>query len=70
MFAPAKTPRAIIDKLNHGFRNALALPEIGNKMRDLGAEPAPTTPAELDKFIVKELATIAKLAQLAGIKPQ
>ena len=35
-----------------------------------GAEPAPTTPAELDKFVVNELANIAKLAQRAGIKPQ
>lgn len=70
MFAPAKTPRAIIDKLNHEFRRTLALPDIENKMRDLGAEPAPTTPGELDKFIVNELATIAKLAQLAGIMPQ
>ena len=70
MFAPAKTPRAIIDKLNREVRRAIALPEIETRMRDLGAEPAPTTPAELDKFIVDELATIAKLAQLAGIKPQ
>lgn len=70
MFAPAKTPRAIVNKLNHEFKRVLALPDIENRMRDLGAEPAPTTPAELDKFIVEELATIAKLAQLAGIKPQ
>ncbi|MEK7835104.1 MAG: tripartite tricarboxylate transporter substrate-binding protein, partial [Pseudomonadota bacterium] len=42
MFAPAKTPRAIINKLNREFARALALPDIGNRMRDLGAEPAPT----------------------------
>jgi len=70
IFAPAKTPRAIINKLNREFTKALALTDVENKMRDLGADPAPTTPAELDKFIVRELATIAKLAQLAGIKPQ
>ncbi len=70
IFAPAKTPRAIINQLNREFTRALALPDIENRMRDLGADPAPTTPAELDKFIVRELATIAKLAQLAGIKPE
>lgn len=70
LFAPAKTPRAIINKLNREFTRVLALPDIEKKMRDLGVKPVPTTPAELDKFIVKELATIAKLAQLAGIKPQ
>jgi tripartite-type tricarboxylate transporter receptor subunit TctC len=70
LFAPAKTPRSIINKLNREVTRALALPEIVQRIRDLGAEPAPTTPAELDKFVVTELAAIAKLAQLAGIKPQ
>ena len=70
MFAPAKTPRAIINKLNREVTRALALPDVENRMRGLGAEPAPTTPAELDKFVVNELAAIAKLARLAGIKPQ
>jgi len=70
MFVPAKTPRALVNKLNHEFTRALALPDIENKMRALGAAPAPTTPADLDKFVVGQLAMIAKLAQLAGIKPQ
>lgn len=70
MFAPAKTPQAIVDKLNREVTRALTLPDIANKMRDLGAEPAPGKPAELDQFILRELATIAKLAQLAGIRPQ
>lgn len=70
MFAPAKTPRAIINKLNGEVTKALALPDVENRMRALGAEPVPTTPAELDKFVITELAAIAKLAQLAGIKPQ
>jgi tripartite-type tricarboxylate transporter receptor subunit TctC len=70
IFAPAKTPRTIINRLNRAFTTALASPDITHKMHDLGVEPAPTMPAELDKFIVIELATIAKLAQLAGINPQ
>ncbi len=70
MFAPAKTPRAIINQLNREFTKALTLPDIANKMRDLGAEPAPGKPAELDQFILREMTTIAKLAQLAGIRPQ
>jgi len=70
IFAPAKTPRAIISKLNREMTGALGQPDIQKQMRALGAEPAPTTPAELDKFIVEELATIAKLATMAGITPQ
>lgn len=70
IFAPARTPPAIINKLNRELTSALGQPEIQKRMRALGAEPAPTTPAELDRFIVQELATVAKLAKLAGIEPQ
>jgi len=69
-FVPAKTPRVIVSKLNREITNALRLPDIGKIMRALGAEPAPTTPEELDQFIVKELAAIGKLAKMAGIKPE
>ncbi|OGA20491.1 MAG: hypothetical protein A3I02_13470 [Betaproteobacteria bacterium RIFCSPLOWO2_02_FULL_67_26] len=70
IFVPGKTPRAIVNKLNREITAALRLPDVGKRMRALGAEPAPTTPAELDKFIIQELATIQKLAKLAGIKPE
>ena len=70
IFAPAKTPRAIINKLNREITNVLRLPDIQKQMRALGAEPAPTTSAGLDKFVAEELATIAKLAKMAGITPQ
>ncbi len=70
IFVPAKTPRVIVNKLNREITTALRLPDIEKRMRALGAEPAPTTPAELDKFVIEELATIQKLAKLAGIKPE
>lgn len=70
IFAPAKTPRAIIDKLNLAITNALRQPDVEKTMRSLGAEPSPTTPADLDQFILRELATVEKIAQLAGIQPE
>jgi tripartite-type tricarboxylate transporter receptor subunit TctC len=70
IFAPAKTPRAVINKLNLAITNALRLPDVEKTMRALGAEPAPTTPVELDKFIMQELATVEKIAKLAGIQPE
>jgi tripartite-type tricarboxylate transporter receptor subunit TctC len=70
IFAPAKTPRAIIDKLNREITAALRQADIGKQMRAFGVEPAPTTPAELDRFVAAEMATIAKLAKAAGITPQ
>lgn len=70
MYAPAKTPRAIISRLNREITDILRHPEIGKRMRALGAEPAPTTPQELDKFTAEEVATVMKLAKIAGIVPQ
>jgi len=70
IFVPSKTPRAIVNKLNRSIVGALRQPDVVKRMQALGAEPAPTTPAELDKFVLKELATIQKLASAAGIKPE
>ena len=70
LYAPANTPRGIINKLNREMVAALNLPDVQKTMRNLGAEPAPTTPAELDKFVVQDLATVAKLARAAGIQPE
>jgi tripartite-type tricarboxylate transporter receptor subunit TctC len=70
IFAPAKTPRAVIGKLNREITAALRQPDVEKTMRALGAEPAPTTPAELDKFVAQDLAMVRKIADLAGIKPE
>ena len=70
MLAPARTPRAIITRLNAEITRILALPEIHQKMTALGVDPDPTTPAAFDKLIAEEVARMAKLARAAGIKPQ
>lgn len=70
IFAPSKTPRAIVDKLNRAIVKALTDPDVVKRMHALGAEPSPTTPAELDKIVATELVTIKKLADAAGIKPE
>ena len=70
MFAPAKTPRAIVNRLNRDVVSILNQPDIQKRMRTLGAEPAPTTPAELDKHVAQELAMVFKLAKAAGLEPQ
>ena len=70
LLAPAGTPRAIINKLNREVTRILDMPEIQQKLRALGAEPAPGTPEQLDKFVAEQIRVITKLAQKAGIQPQ
>lgn len=70
IFAPSKTPRTIIARLNGEIVSILKQPDIQKRMRAVGAEPAPSSPAELDKHVAQELAMVMKLAKAAGLEPQ
>ena len=70
LFASAKTPRAVIDKLNREASRALKLPDVEQRLHAIGIEPVTTTPAELDKFVAQQLKQAVALAQKAGIKPE
>jgi len=69
-FAPAKTPKPIVDRLNHEVVTALKRPDIAEKIRALGGEPAPMSPAEFDAFVRKEIAVNAEIVKASGYKPQ
>jgi tripartite-type tricarboxylate transporter receptor subunit TctC len=68
MFAPAKTPRAIVTKINRDVVAALRLPEAKAMLLAQGAEAVPTTPEEFDAFLKKEIAKWSKVIKEAGIK--
>ena len=68
LFAPAKTPRAVIKKLNREVVRVLNDPEIQQRFAALGMEAAPTTPEQVDKFVAEQLALVMQLAKKAGIQ--
>jgi tripartite-type tricarboxylate transporter receptor subunit TctC len=70
MFAPAHTPKAIINKLNTEIVKAINKPAINQRLADLGLAPGPSTPAELDKFVKEQLAAWGKKMKDAGIQPE
>ena len=70
MFAPARTPRPIIDKLNRAVLTAIKMPDVQSRYAALGVDVSPMAPAEFDKFVDSEITRIAGLARNAGIKPQ
>ena len=70
LFAPAGTPQPVIDKLNKALAEVLAMPEVKERLAKIGADPAPTTPAEFDALVVRELAENGALVKAAGIKAQ
>lgn len=68
ILVPAKTPRAIVERLHAETEKALALPEVKAKLAPQGVEPLPLTPAEFDALIAKEIASNLALAKAAGLK--
>ena len=68
LFAPAKTPPAIIARLNQAVRAALADPAVRDKLIKSGAVPSPTSPEEFAKFLKEELERWGKVIRDKGIK--
>jgi tripartite-type tricarboxylate transporter receptor subunit TctC len=68
LFAPAKTPRDIIAKLNANVVKILREPETAQRLASQGAEPAPGTPEELRKFMRLESGRLKKIIAYAGLK--
>ncbi|MCK1637483.1 tripartite tricarboxylate transporter substrate binding protein [Bradyrhizobium sp. 157] len=68
--APAATPPEIIKTLNAAFVKALSDPAAIEKIRLLGAEPAPTSPEAFAKFIQSESVKWGKLIAETGIKAE
>lgn len=68
LFAPARTPPAIVAKLNSALKTALTDPEVARKLLAAGAVPAPTTPEELSEILKSELDRWGKIIRGRNIK--
>src|SRR5215831_16351895 len=66
--APSATPRAIIDKLNAAFREALAVPETRKRLAALGAEVKIGSPEDLGQMLDRERVKWGKVVKAANIK--
>ncbi len=70
VFAPAKTPPAIVNKLNAEIEKAMQAPAVRAKLEKLGVQPMAMDTAAFDKFVKEELQTNSELVKAAGIVPQ
>ncbi len=68
VFAPAATPKPVIDRLNAGLNQALAVPALKARMSREAFDPTPSTPAEARARLEKEMPVWAKLIRERGIK--
>lgn len=68
VFAPAKTPVEIINRLNATIVNALKAPEVRARFAAQGAEVATATPAEFGDFVKREITKWSKVIKDAGAR--
>jgi tripartite-type tricarboxylate transporter receptor subunit TctC len=68
--APAKTPRAIVNRLNTELTRALLAADIKEALLKQGLEVAPGTPEAFGKYMRSEYYKWGKLIREAGIQAQ
>jgi tripartite-type tricarboxylate transporter receptor subunit TctC len=67
-FVPAGTPKDVIARLNSEVNRGLRMPDVKERLGNLGAETVGTTPEELAKFVRAESEKFANLIKLSGAK--
>jgi tripartite-type tricarboxylate transporter receptor subunit TctC len=68
MFAPAATPRPIVERANGALVKALNDPAVKESLAKQGADVVASTPEQHDKFNRQEIAKWIKVARAAGIE--
>lgn len=69
-FAPAKTPKPVIDILHKALADAANDPAVAARLIAVGIDPVSSSPEELKQFVVTEIKKWAEIVQAAGIKPE
>jgi tripartite-type tricarboxylate transporter receptor subunit TctC len=69
LFAPAKTPKAVLDKINADFNTAMNDPAVRQRLLDAGAEADPGTQEQMRQRLQSELQKWTKVIKTAGITP-
>jgi len=70
VFAPAKTPPAIVKKMQEAISKALQVPHVRDHFLNGGYEPQGHSPAEWGKLFRADLKRYAEIARIAKIEPQ
>jgi tripartite-type tricarboxylate transporter receptor subunit TctC len=70
LFAPAGTPRLVIEKLNQESVKALEASAVRERLRGLGAEPIPMAPERFAQFVRSESEKWGQVVRQAGVRLQ
>ncbi|MDA7419208.1 tripartite tricarboxylate transporter substrate binding protein [Xenophilus arseniciresistens] len=67
-FVPAKTPQAVVDKLSAELARILVMPDIRDKLLELGFEPQPWNAQRTQRFMDEQLALTRRLVDAGRVK--
>ena len=70
LFAPANTPRPVIDRLNAEVQRVYRLPEVQERLKTLGLEAVLSSPEELTRYQATEIAKWAKVVKDSGARAE
>ncbi len=70
LFAPAGTPKPIVDQIAADVKRIIEQPAVSAKLKEIGAEPSPMTPDEFAAFAVSERVKFREIVVKSGITPQ
>jgi tripartite-type tricarboxylate transporter receptor subunit TctC len=70
IFAPANTPKPLIERLNRDLRAIIADPNVKERLAASGFDAFSSTPEELDAFVREDFAKWARWVKDAGIEPE
>jgi len=70
MAAPARTPRAIVQKLNAGVNDALAQPEVRKRLGDLAMDIVGGSPEDATKYVMDQAARVRGLIKAGVLTPE
>lgn len=70
MFAPAKTPRTVVNQLSQEVARVLNIADVKDKISARGAVVKPSSPEAFDKFVRSEVEKITKVMKAGGVKVQ
>jgi tripartite-type tricarboxylate transporter receptor subunit TctC len=70
MFAPAKTPAAVLARLHDEIQKATSTAAYRDRLTSIGVLPVGNAPAEFKPFVAAEVKQVAEIVRAAGIEPQ
>lgn len=70
LFAPAGTPALVVARLAAELQKVVALPEVGQRLQQMGAEAKWMGPTDFRAFVASEVARLPKILADIGVRPQ